>query len=120
MDFFTSPEFLLYARLTVGGVFVVSGISKLLDKPGTEASMARYVFLPRGSGKMIANLFPVLELIVGTLLIFGLVTRLAAVVAVALFAVFTGLILYDLTHNKNVSCHCFGKLSEEKVTWLSV
>jgi uncharacterized membrane protein YphA (DoxX/SURF4 family) len=120
MDFFTSPDFLLYARLTVGGVFLVSGISKMLDKPGTEASMARYVFLPRGSGKLISNLFPILELIVGLLLVFGLLTRLAAVGAVALFAAFTGLILYDLTHNKNVSCHCFGKLSEEKVTPLSV
>jgi uncharacterized membrane protein YphA (DoxX/SURF4 family) len=120
MDFFTSPEFLLYARLTVGGVFLVSGVSKLLDKPGTEASMARYVFLPRGSGKFISNVFPILEIIVGVLMVVGLFTRLAAVGAVALFAVFTGLIVYDLTHNQNVSCHCFGKLSEEKVTWMSV
>src|SRR5437763_2472558 len=99
MDIFTSPDFLLYARLTVGGVFLVSGISKLLDKPGTAASMARYVFLPRGSGKLVANLFPILELIVGAPMIFGLLTRLAAVGAVALFAALTGLILYHLTHN---------------------
>ena len=39
MDFLTSPYFLLFARLCVGGVFVVSGLGKWLDKPGTEASM---------------------------------------------------------------------------------
>src|SRR5438477_9606300 len=120
MDFFTSSDFLLYARLTVGGVFLVSAISKMMDKPGTEASMARYVFLPRGSGKFISNYFPFLELIVGLLLLLGLLTRLAAVGAVGLFAVFTFFILYDLTHNKNVSCHCFGKLSDDKVTPMSV
>ena len=120
MDFFTSPDFLLYARLAVGGVFLVSGISKQLDKAGTAASMARYVFLPRGSGKLISNVFPVLEMLVGLLLVFGLFTQLAAVAAVLLFAVFTGLILYDLTHDQNVSCHCFGKLSDDKVTWMSV
>jgi len=120
MDFFTSPQFLLYARLTVGGVFLVSAISKMMDKPGTEASMARYVFLPRGSGKFIANYFPFVELIVGLLLLFGLLTRLAAIAALGLFAMFTFFIVYDLTHNRNVSCHCFGKLSDDKVTPMSV
>ncbi len=120
MDLFTSSDFLLYARLTVGGVFLVSAISKMMDKPGTEAGMARYVFLPRGSGKVITNYFPYLELVVGLLLLFGLLTRLAAVGAVGLFAVFTFFILYDLTHNRNVSCHCFGKLSDDKVTPMSV
>src|SRR5437870_4581674 len=100
MDIFTSSDFLLYARLTVGGVFLVSSVSKMMDKPVTEASMARYVFLPRGSGKFIANYFPYLELIVGVLLILGLLTRLAAIGAVGLFGVFTYFIVYDLTHNK--------------------
>ena len=54
MDFFTSPYFLLFARLCVGGVFVISGVGKWLDKPGTEASMSKYLFLPRGSGRLTA------------------------------------------------------------------
>lgn len=120
MNFFTSPDFLLYARLTVGGVFLVSAISKMLDKAGTEVSMARYVFLPRGSSKLISNYFPFLELAVGLLLLLGLFTRLAAIGATALFTLFTFFIIYDLTHNKNVSCHCFGKLSDDKVTPMSV
>src|ERR1043165_8613095 len=120
MDFFTSPDFMLYARLTVGGVFLVSAISKMMDKAGTAASMARHAFLPRGSGKFIANYFPFIELVVGLLLLLGLLTRLAAVGAIGLFAVFTFFILHDLTHNKNRSCHCFGKLSDDKVTPMSV
>jgi uncharacterized membrane protein YphA (DoxX/SURF4 family) len=120
LDFFTSPYFLLFARLFVGGVFVVSGIAKWLDKPGTEANMSRYRFLPIGSGKLIAAVFPVLELAVGLLLVLGLFTTAAALGAVALFAVFTVLIVYDLSRGENASCHCFGRLSDEKLTPMAV
>lgn len=120
LDFFTSPEFLLFARLFVGGVFIVSGIAKWVDKPGTEASMSRYRFLPVGSGKIIANVFPVLELLVGLMLVLGLLTTVAALGAIALFAVFTGLIVYDLARGENGACHCFGRLSDERLTPLAV
>jgi hypothetical protein len=115
-DFLFSPLFLLFARICVGGVFVASGIGKFLDRPGTEAGMAHYLFLPRGSGKLIATFFPPLELAVGLCLIFGLLTRLAAFGAILLFALFTGLIIYDLARGRAESCHCFGKLSSEKLT----
>ena len=120
LDFFASPYFLLFARLCVGGVFLASAVGKLMDKAGTEASMVRYPFLPGFSRKIIANFFPYVELTVGLLLIAGVLTRLASVVAVALFVVFTGLILYDLTHNQNSSCHCFGRMSDEKLTPVAV
>jgi len=58
MDFLTSSYFLLFARLCVGGVFIISGLGKWVDKPGTEASMSKYLFLPKGSGRFIANVFP--------------------------------------------------------------
>jgi uncharacterized membrane protein YphA (DoxX/SURF4 family) len=120
MDFFISPYFVLFARLCVGGVFVVSGLGKWMDKPGTEASMSRYLFLPKGSGPFIANVFPPLEMAIGLALIFGLLTRLAAVGALLLFVLFTGLIIYDLSRGKDQSCHCFGKLSDDKLTPMAV
>jgi uncharacterized membrane protein YphA (DoxX/SURF4 family) len=120
LDFFTSPYFLLFARLCLGGVFVVSGIAKWLDKPGTEASMSRYMFLPVGSGKIIANVFPPLEVAVGLLLIFGLFTAVAALVAAAMYVLFTGLIIYDLSRGTTQACNCFGRLSDEKLTPMAV
>jgi uncharacterized membrane protein YphA (DoxX/SURF4 family) len=120
IEFFFSPLFLLFARLCVGGVFIMSGVGKWLDKPGTEASMSRYLFLPKGSGKFIANVFPPLEMAIGFALIFGLLTRLAALGAVLLFALFTALIVYDLARGKTQSCHCFGKLSDDKLTPMAV
>ncbi len=120
LEFFLSPLFLLFARLCVGGVFIMSGVGKWLDKPGTEASMARYLFLPKGSGKFIAVVFPPLEIGIGLALIFGFVTRLAALGSVLLFVLFTTLIIYDLSRGKTASCHCFGKLSDDKLTPMAV
>lgn len=120
MDILTTPYLVLFARLCVAGVFLASSIGKLMDRPGTEASMSRYPFLPSGAGKLIANVFPFIELAVGVFLLLGLFTRLASVAAVLLFVLFTGLILYDLTHSQNTSCHCFGRLSDEKLTPVAV
>ena len=120
MDILTTPYLVLFARLCVAGVFLASSIGKLMDRPGTEASMSRYTFLPSGAGKLIANVFPFIELAVGVFLLLGLFTRLASVAAVLLFVLFTGLILYDLTHSQNTSCHCFGRLSDEKLTPVAV
>jgi hypothetical protein len=120
MDFFTSPDFILFARLCVGGVFLVSAVTKMLDREGTAVSMSRYPFLPAGFGRFVAYTFPYVELLVGSLLIFGFFTRLAALAAVGLFVLFTGLIIYDLTRGQNSSCHCFGRLSSEKLTPMAV
>jgi len=82
--------------------------------------MARYPFLPVASRKLIADYFPYLELVVALALILGIFTRYAAIAALGLFVVFTALIVYDLTHNQSASCHCFGRLSEEKLTPMAV
>ena len=120
MDFFTSPYFILFARLCVGGVFLVAALTKMLDREGTAVSMSRYPFLPGGFGRFIAYTFPYVELLVGGLLVFGLFTRVAALMAVGLFVLFTGLIIYDLTRGQSSSCHCFGRLSSEKLTPMAV
>ncbi|MFL5732319.1 MAG: MauE/DoxX family redox-associated membrane protein [Chloroflexia bacterium] len=120
VDLFTSPYFLLFARLCLGGVFIMSSIGKLLDQPGTAANLSRYPFLSVPMRRLIARVFPYIELVVGVLLVLGLFTRLAAVVSVGLYLVFTGLIAYDLSKGQDTSCHCFGKFSEEKLTPMAV
>lgn len=120
IDFFTSPLFLLFARLCLGGVFLLSSTGKLLDKEGTSANMSRYPFLSVPMRRLIARVFPYIELVVGVALILGVFTRLAAVVSVGLYVVFTGLIVYDLARGQDTSCHCFGKFSDDKLTPMAV
>lgn len=120
VDFFTSPYFLLFARICLGGVFLASAVTKMMDREGTAVSMSRYPFLPAGFGRFIAYTFPYVELTVGFMLLVGLFTRYAAIASVGMYILFTGLIVYDLTRGQNQSCHCFGRLSAEKLTPMAV
>ncbi|MDQ6693026.1 MAG: DoxX family protein [Chloroflexota bacterium] len=115
-EFFTSSYFLLFVRLCLGGVFLASALGKMADREGTAASMARYPFLPKGSGQFIAYTFPYLEIVVGFMLVFGLLTRVASVASVLMFILFTALVLYDLARWQGESCHCFGRISAEQLT----
>src|SRR5436190_5196211 len=116
LDFFVSPLFLLFARLCLGGVFLLSSTGKLLDQPGTAANLSRYPFLSVTMRRVIARVFPWIELVVGIMLILGILTRFAAIVSIGLYVVFTGLIVYDLARGQDTSCHCFGKFSDDKLT----
>jgi uncharacterized membrane protein YphA (DoxX/SURF4 family) len=119
-EFFVSSSFVLFARLCVGGVFLVSGLGKLADREGTAAVMSRYPFLPKGSGRFLGYVFPYIELALGAMLVLGLLARLAGVGAVLLFVVFTALVVYDLTRGQQQSCHCFGRISAERLTPIAV
>lgn len=119
-EFLASPYFVLFARLCVGGVFLVSGLGKLADREGTAVAMSRYPFLPRGSGRFLGYVFPYIELAIGAMLVLGLLARLAAVGAALLFVVFTALVVYDLTRGQEQSCHCFGRISAERLTPVAV
>ncbi len=120
LGFLTSPYFLLFARLCVAGVFLVSALGKMADREGTAVAMAHYPFLPAGSGRFIAYIFPYIELAVSLLLALGLFTRVAAGLAALLFVLFTALVVYDLTRGRQQSCHCFGRISSEKLTPVAV
>jgi uncharacterized membrane protein YphA (DoxX/SURF4 family) len=120
IEFLTSPYFVLFARLCVGGVFVVSGLGKLADREGTVAAMSRYPFLPKESGRFLGYAFPCIELAIGAMLVLGLLARIAAVGAVLLFVVFTALVVYDLTRGQQQSCHCFGRISAERLTPVAI
>jgi uncharacterized membrane protein YphA (DoxX/SURF4 family) len=92
----------------------------LADREGTIAAMTRYSFLPRGSGRFLGRVFPFLELVIGAMLVLGLLARVAAVGAALLFVVFTALVVYDLTRGQQQSCHCFGRISSERLTPIAV
>lgn len=119
-DWLTSPYLLLFARLTVGGVFLLGAVGKWRDPEGSLAALKRRAWVPDWLARLGVWGLPLLEALVGILLLVGLGLQAAALVAAAMLAVFTLNILADLGSGKAEPCHCFGSFSRENAGPITV
>jgi uncharacterized membrane protein YphA (DoxX/SURF4 family) len=120
-DFLASPDLILFARLCLGGVLIVSGIGKLLDARNSPAAVAAQVpFLPPALARLAATILPWVEMVLGALLVLGLGLFPTALAATALMLIFTVVVTRDVLQNRRTSCACFGRFSSEKVSELTV
>jgi uncharacterized membrane protein YphA (DoxX/SURF4 family) len=103
-----SPWLGLVARLVVGGVFLVSGAIKLPDPAQSVAAVRAYEALPSSLVTPVGQLLPVLEVVIGLLLVLGLLTRSAAAAAAVLLVVFVVGIVSVWVRGIEIDCGCFG------------
>jgi uncharacterized membrane protein YphA (DoxX/SURF4 family) len=95
-------------RLGLAAVWLISGAVKLADPAQTYVAVQAYDVLPRGLVGPVATALPLLELLVGVLLLAGLVTRYVAGVALALLAVLIAAIAQSWARGLSIDCGCFG------------
>ena len=105
---------LVVARLVLAGVFVVSGVGKLLDLKGSENAM-RGFGLPERLAKPAGLALPFVELLVALLLLPVATATFGAWAAAALLAAFIAGIGYNLAKGKRPDCHCFGQFHSEPI-----
>jgi len=98
----------LALRLVVGGVWLVAGALKLPDPAQSVAAVRAYELLPAPLIEPIGQLLPVIEVVVGLMLILGVLTRSAAVVSAVLFIAFIIGIASAWARGLNIDCGCFG------------
>jgi uncharacterized membrane protein YphA (DoxX/SURF4 family) len=98
----------LVARLVTGGVWVVAGALKLPDPAGSVRAVRAYDLLPESIVPTVGHLLPVVEIVVGLLLVLGLLTRAAAVVSSLLFLAFIVGIASAWARGLQIECGCFG------------
>ncbi len=115
-DWLQSPYLILFARLTLGGVFLFGAVGKWLDPAGSQAALAQRSWVPAPLARLGGRLLPFAEAGVGGLLLLGLGLGWAALAALALLAVFTVTVLTDLAGGQAMPCHCFGRFSREAVS----
>src|SRR5258706_2623636 len=101
---------LLVARLVLSVVFVVAGLAKLADVPGSQKAI--YDF---GVRQPLANplglLLPCAEIAVAIALIPLASAWWGALVALLLLVAFIAGISSNLVQGRTPACHCFGQLS---------
>ena len=98
----------LVARLVVGGVWVVAGALKLPDPYASVQAVRAYELLPGNAAVVVGHALPVVEVVIGALLILGLLTRAAAAVSAVLMLVFVAGIASVWARGIEIDCGCFG------------
>jgi uncharacterized membrane protein YphA (DoxX/SURF4 family) len=99
-------------RVAVGGVFIFSGYTKILDIDETIRSVRNYQLLPEAIVPTVGSALPILELLLAVLLIAGLLTRVTAAVTFLLSLAFFIGVASAWARGLQIECGCFNKGGE--------
>lgn len=102
-------------RLLLGGVWIAAGLTKITDLDASVRAVRAYRLLPEVAAQVVGAGLPLLELLLGVLLIVGLGVRACAVVSSALMAVYIVAISSAWARGLRIDCGCFssgGDLAE--------
>jgi uncharacterized membrane protein YphA (DoxX/SURF4 family) len=96
-------------RLSLGGLFAVTGALKLSDPASFAIEIHNYQLFPELAPALAATL-PALEIVLGAALIFARRpwVRAGALAVTALLAVFTVAVASVVARGINIDCGCFG------------
>ncbi len=98
----------LLARVVTGGVWIYAGALKLPDPDASVAAVRAYQLLPGESAVAVGHLLPILEVVVGGMLVLGVLVRGTAVVSALLFVAFVVGIASVWARGIEIDCGCFG------------
>ena len=96
------------ARLILGGVLIAAGGLKIGNPADSVVAVRAYELLPEPFATTAGYGLPIVEVVVGVLLIVGLMTRVAAVIAALLMLAFVFGIAWAWAHGLRIDCGCFG------------
>ncbi|MEU4579384.1 MauE/DoxX family redox-associated membrane protein [Nonomuraea sp. ATR24] len=96
------------ARLVLGGVLIAAGGLKIGNPADSVVAVRAYELLPEPLVTTVGYALPIVEVVVGVLLIVGLMTRVAAVVAALLMLAFVFGIAWAWANGLRIDCGCFG------------
>lgn len=98
----------LLARLILGVVLIWAGAAKVTTPALSALAVRAYKILPYDFAGYVGYALPVVEILVGLLLVLGLFTRLSAVVGGLLMLAFIFGISWAWAHGYSIDCGCFG------------
>ena len=96
------------ARLVVGIVDVVAGLSKFPAPAGNVRQVRAYQILPEAVVPTVGHALPTVELVIGGALLLGLFTRAFAILAALFFIAFIIGISAAWARGLEINCGCFG------------
>lgn len=105
----------LLARVSIGGLFLVTGVDKILHPYSFMAAIESYGVISGNAVLVVGVLFPWLEGVFGATLLLGVFPRTSAAVISGLLCVFTAAMFLAWGKELSSGCGCF-PWEEESVT----
>jgi len=90
--------------LVLAAVLLISGVIKALDARETIVAVRAYQLVPESLVGAVAAVLPYLEIALGLLLLIGLATRLAAVLAAVVMVVFVAAVTSAAARGLSIDC----------------
>jgi peroxiredoxin/uncharacterized membrane protein YphA (DoxX/SURF4 family) len=110
---------LVIARLGLAAVFLVAGVAKLADRPGTRQALVDFDMPARLIDPFVL-LLPLAELAAAIALVFPTTARWGAAGSLVLLALFVVGLTRVLRLGGAPDCHCFGQLHSKPASWMTV
>lgn len=104
-------------RILVGLLLGVSGVGKLLNLPAAALGIRSYDIVPARAAAALTLVLALVETIVASILIAGMLPALAAVAAILLLGVFSFGAMAAILRRSTQLCHCFGRVYQERLGW---
>ncbi|MEP7191669.1 MAG: DoxX family protein [Actinomycetota bacterium] len=98
----------LVARLILGVVLIWAGASKVTNPAASALAVRAYKLLSYDVAGYVGYALPVVEILVGLLLVTGLFTRLSAALGGLMMLAFIIGISWAWSHGYSIDCGCFG------------
>jgi len=99
-------------RILLALFFIVSGLLKIVDLPRFFQDVLNFDVVDGPPAEWIAIVVPTAEIILGALLAFNLMTPAVLTMLGGMMITFTVAIGMAWSKGLNITCGCFGKLSE--------
>jgi uncharacterized membrane protein YphA (DoxX/SURF4 family) len=96
------------ARLVVGGVWLYAGALKLPNPDTSVTAVRSYQLLPTDTAELVGRGLPMLEVVVGTCLVIGLLIRFTGVLSALMLVAFIVGIISVWSRGIAIDCGCFG------------
>lgn len=107
-------------RLLLGGVFIYTGLPKLLRPDEFSRLVNGYRILHPDMVNLAGIILPWVEVAAGGLLVIGILPQSNAAVIGGLLAVFMGAGFLALIRGLEIRCGCFFPIGGEQLTWVTL
>ncbi len=105
----------LIARIVVALMFIIVGVGKITHPDEFAREISNYQLLPILFINPLAVILPWLEVITGTMILFGIQIRANAFLVSLMLIAFTTAIIIAVAKGLSINCGCYSQIAAQKV-----